>query len=198
MGFQNFIEKRKNVINLIISIYLWGFALSFLLTISSIAVPEIWSPSVSPNISIASIVFNLINLLISFFVFTSFIGIPIILLIYKKANKINAKIFEKNKISFTLEKYFTYGILVMFFLVLPTTLTAIFFIIGKYSLVYYFAIILSTLAPLVFIHVCIIIYNIITNLKQKERWKKFAINLFLYIVLAFYVDRLIVLLMKTL
>lgn len=198
MGLSNFITSKKNTIDLLIKIYLWSFVMSFLLSINTMVSPELAIlPSLS-NHSVLNIIFNFIYLILSFFASTFFLGIPIVLLIYKKAFNIKVKIFEKNKISFSLEKFLGYEIIIIFFLVMPIALIIMYFIIGKYSLMYYFVIMLSSFVPIIFIHICVIFYNIITNLKQKERWKKIAINLFLYIILMLYIDRLIIILMKTL
>jgi len=196
MNLNNFIKNKKNTINLLTKIYLWGFALTMLSLICTIISPN-FLETPATDFNLFSIIGFLIELLLSFFLVTFYWGVPIILVIYKKTNNINKKIFEKNKISFTLDKFFRYGIIIMFFLVLPVILIATYFISGKHNLIYYFTIIFSSLTPIVFIHICTNFYNIITNLKQKERWKIFALNIFLYIILMLYFDRLFILLMKT-
>jgi hypothetical protein len=108
LNLYNLNEDKKNFINQIINIYLWGFAISLLLFI----IREIFFSNF--EIFIFSFI---VKTLVHVFIFINpIIIVFIFLVVFRNMYKIKDKLYEKNKISFLLEKYLKIVLLIFFLL----------------------------------------------------------------------------------
>lgn len=172
----NLNERKKSFINKIITIYLWGFSITLILFFIDEMI-----------ITFTNNFSSVIEILGSFFIESALIFVLLFMIIFHRMYGIKEKIFNKNKISFVLNKYLRILFLLFFLFVIPLVLLFLFFLTRNiYILIYYFFVSLSSIFPLLLIFLFVTMYNVGTNLKQRVAWKNFGINIIFFTLIFLY------------